>query len=354
MSAKRPGQRNSRPLPTAERCIAPDIPGKRNSRQPTGGDSYVVRAIDRKIARLAARQRGVVTREQLLALGLRPSAIDERIAAGKLHPLHRGVYLVGHAVPPLGAQEMAAVLACGRGAVLSHYSAGEQFEVLEKNDGPIHVSIPGGSRRQRDGIRLHKPTTLTAGDTGDWDGIPITSPARTLFDLAATVPFRVLEHAVNEAQIKRLVTARELTDRLDTHRGRGTSALKAILNTRPTKSRSPGESLLRTLIRKANLPPAEMNAKVHGYEWDFHWADAKLLVEADSVGYHSLPAKVEHDRRKDAHARARGYEVLRFTYTQIAYEPEVVIAGIAAALATRRRYTDSSTTPVIAASTPAH
>jgi very-short-patch-repair endonuclease/predicted transcriptional regulator of viral defense system len=292
----------------------------------------VVREIDRRIARLAARQRGVVTHAQLIALGLSKRAVAHRIRAGKLHPLYRGVYLVGHAVPVLGARELGAVLACGPDAYISHRSAGAIYGVADPDPAVIDISVIGRSRRQRDGIRVHRPTTLRPSDTGIVDKfLPITSPARTLIDFAATAPFRDVEYAVNESQIKKLVTAKELEAKL--HGQRGAAAITAILSIGAAKVHKGGETLLRTLIRKANFPTPEINVKVHGYEWDFHWPHAKLVVEADSVRYHSLPSKVEHDRRKEAHLRARDYEVLRFTYTQIAYEPEVVIAGIATALA---------------------
>jgi very-short-patch-repair endonuclease len=285
----------------------------------------------RRIARLAKRQLGVVTRAQLLATGVRRSQIDHWVATGRLHLLHRGVYLVGHAVPPLGAREMAAVLACGSGAVISHRTGIELYELLDRQPGPIHVSIPGRSRRTRDGIRVHRPTTLTNADVGLLDGtIPITSPARTLADFAVTAPFAQLERAVHQAQINKLVTPDDLRAR------RGSPALRAILADAPVHTRSHNEDNLRALLKRAGFSAFEVNADVHGYECDIVFREDRLVIEADSVAYHSLARNVEADRRKDAHLRAHGFEVLRFTYTQIAYEPEVVVAGIAMALGAQR------------------
>jgi very-short-patch-repair endonuclease len=277
----------------------------------------------------------LITRQQLLAIRVNPRSIDHRIATGRLHPVFRGVYLVGHTVPAVGAPELAAVLACGPGAAISHRTGIELFELLDRQPGPIDVSIQGRSRRGRKGIRLHRPRTLAASDVGTWDGdIPITSPARTLADFAATAPFADLERAVHQAQIKKLVTPDDLRARIDG--GRGSAALRAILADAPVHTRSRNEDNLRALLKRAGFPPFEVNADVHGYECDVVFREHRLVVEADSVAYHSLARNVETDRRKDAHLRAHGFEVLRFTYTQIAYEPEVVVAGVATALATQR------------------
>jgi predicted transcriptional regulator of viral defense system len=332
MSAKR----NTRAAAPGEIYITPDIPAQSNSRGQGLRESYVVRSIDRRIARIAARQCGLVTRRQLLAAGLRSSAITERIAAGKLHPLYRGVYLVGHAVPPAGAQAMGAILACGPGAVISHGSAAHLFGLTETAPAEIHVSVPGVSRRGRQGIRLHRPTTLGKDDVGVFDGvIPITSPARTLIDLAPTTGLRELERAVHEAQLQKLATADVLRVRLDGQRG--ARALAAVLATDPVRTKSDGESRLYPLIRKAGFPRPEVDVKLHGFEWDFVWRDQRVAVEADSQTYHSLPRSVERDRRKEAVMRSHDYEVLRFSWTQIAHQPEIVIAGIAAALERGRR-----------------
>ena len=326
-------KRNTRPRAHDEGRKSPDIPGKNTPRILSPGECDVVRAIDVKIARVAARQCGVVTRRQLLRIGLRPSSIDERIASGKLHPVHRGVYLVGHSVPPFGAREMGAVLACGDGAVVSNRTAAEMFEWLEPDGGPVHISIPGRSRRQRDGIRLHRPTTLAEGDIGYFDHtIPITSPARTILDIAATCDFADTERAAQQALIQKVVTPAELRERINGQRG--SAALKAILDAPRGRTESDGEDRLWALIVKAGMRRPERNAWVLGHKVDFLWRHEQLVVEADSVAYHSLRANVEADRRRDAKLRAHEFEVLRFTWTQITYEPEVVIAGIAAKLAT--------------------
>jgi very-short-patch-repair endonuclease len=180
---------------------------------------------------------------------------------------------------------------------------------------------------------VHRPTTLPAEDVGLFDGtIPITSPARTILDLAATATFGDTERATQQALVQKLVTPAELRERI---RGqRGSIAVKAILAAPRGRTESDGEDRLWALIVKAGLRRPERNAWIHGHKVDFLWRDERLVVEADSVAYHSLRANVEKDRRRDATLRAHGHQVLRFTWTQITHEPEVVIAGIAAALAT--------------------
>ena len=310
----------------------PAIPAQNTPRLWRPGESDVLPEIDRRIAHVAARQCGVITREQLRRLGLGNSAITERIAAGRLHRLHRGVYLVGHAVAPSGAREMGAVLACGAGAVVSHRTGAELFGWLDPSGGPVHISIPGRCRRQRDGIRLHRPRTLEPADVGRVHRvIPVTSPIRTVLDVAATEPFADTERATQQALTQKLVTPAQLRERLNGQRG--AKALEAILAAPRGSTESDTEDRIWALIVKAGMRRPERNAWLHGFKVDFLWRDERLVVEADSVAYHSLRANVEADRRRDAKLRAHGYDVLRFTWTQVAHEPEVVIAGIAAALA---------------------
>jgi predicted transcriptional regulator of viral defense system len=169
-----------------------------------------VKNIDQVISELASRQRGVVSRAQLIASGIQTDAIKGRVRSGRLHTLHRGVYLVGHAVLAHGARELAAVLASGPGTVVSHSSAAYLWQLLPypANPGPVNVTVPGRGRARRAGIRIHCVQALDRRDTRTINAIPITTPARTLLDLAMVLPSYLLERAIAEAQVQRLVEAR--------------------------------------------------------------------------------------------------------------------------------------------------
>ena len=283
---------------------------------------------------IAARQRGVITRYQLRRLGLRDSAITDRIAAGKLHRLHRGVYLVGHAVPPFGAREMGAVLACGTGSAVSHVSAGALFEWVEENAGPVDISLPSRSRRSRDGIRVHRPTSLAPEDIGLFDNtIPITSPVRTVIDLASVLAYRPLERAVHEATAQRVVTRDQIAERLDGQRGAANLATIIAVDGGLTLTRSEAEELLLALVRSAGLPRPLVNAKLHGYLVDFYWPDYRLVVEIDSGRWHGKPEALERDHRKNARLRSKGLDVIRYMYSQLQRDRDFVVAELARATA---------------------
>ncbi len=185
---------------------------------------------DRAIAWIAARQHGVVTRGQLLAAGLSNAAIDHRLARKRLHPVHRGVYLVGHPVPPSLAKEMAAVLACGGGAAVSHDSATAVWGFRTSLSGPVHITLPSHVSRARPGICVHRARSLEPEDVRHWEGLPLTSPARTVIDLAAVLSANELQRTYQEAQIRRLVRPFELRSALGRiGRRPGFAALRSML-----------------------------------------------------------------------------------------------------------------------------
>src|SRR3954469_2847135 len=156
---------------------------------PPGEAQLVTTPVDRAIAALAARQYGLVTRAQLRALGLGETAIGKRAAAGRLHRVHRGVYAVGHRVLPVRGAWMAATLACGDGAVLSHTTAAALWE-LRATDGSVHVTVPSSGGRRRPGLVIHRDPTIAADGITTRHGLPVTKVARTLLDLAAMLPAR--------------------------------------------------------------------------------------------------------------------------------------------------------------------
>jgi very-short-patch-repair endonuclease len=236
---------------------------------------------------------------------------------------------------------MAAVLAC-RGATASHSSAAALWQLMpaEAKGGPVHVTVrPEHRCGRRPGIRAHR-SELAADEVARIDGIPVTTPMRTLIDLGATLGTRELERAL--AQVERLGLARsaELQRLLDRHASRpGTRHLRELLNraTPPAFTRSEAEDRLLTLIRRSGLPEPEMNVLLHGVEIDCLWRRARLAVEVDGYAFHHSPQAFLRDRQRDATLAAAGIQVLRLTWHQIESESEKTIAQLAQALARTRQ-----------------
>lgn len=295
------------------------------------------RQTERAVAELATRQHGVITRWQLLAIGLSPDAVDNRLRAGRLHRLHRGVYLLGHTSAPAYAHEMAAVLAGGPGAVLSHRSAAHIWDLLLY---PAHsrtpeITVPARNLNPRPGIRLHRVTRLDHRDVTRRQRIPVVTPARALLDLATIVKARELERALAEAQAKRTVTSSALEAVLSRNgRRAGTGALRGLLQDSgpPAMTRSEAEERLLKLIRGAGIPEPHLNTRLGPYEVDSLWRAERLVVEVDGFRFHSSRLAFERDRRRDAELQARGFRVIRVTWRQLLEEPEAVVARIARAL----------------------
>jgi very-short-patch-repair endonuclease len=296
----------------------------------------VEEAGDRAIARIAAAQHGIVTRKQLLAAGLGHGAIDHRLTQLRLHPVHRGVYLVGHPLPPPMAREMAAILACGRDAVASHDTAGGIWGFRSPKPGRIDITVLSRCCRSRPGVRLHSTNRIDARDVRRADGIPLTAPSRTLLDLAGSLTPSELAHAFEQARIMRLVRPDDLTAALERFPGRrGTAAIRRLLdsNVRPAFTRSEAEARLLTLLRAAGLAPTAVNTCIVGREVDMLWRPEHLVVEVDGFAYHASRRAFERDRLRDAELQAAGYRVMRVTWRHIQNSPESVIARIAQALA---------------------
>jgi very-short-patch-repair endonuclease len=285
---------------------------------------------DWMIATLATMQYGVVSRAQLLEAGIGPGAIATRIKRHQLHKLHRGVYAVGHtALVPL-AREMAAVLACGPGAVLSHRSAAWLWRLLELEWELLEVTV-GRSNRRRPGLRIHRSRSLCPQDVVTHRGIPVTSPTRTLLDLAAVAPDRHLERAFDEAITQRLATPGSLhaaVDRAQGHHGSG--RLRALLarSEEPALTRSEAEERFLSLVRQARLPAPRVNAQVAGHLVDFLWPDSGWVVEIDGYRFHSSRVAFERDRLRDAELNAAGFRVIRITWRQLIEEPVAVVARL--------------------------
>jgi len=285
---------------------------------------------------LARGQHGVVAGRQIEAAGLSVGWVQHRLGTGWLRRLHRGVYLIGPLEVP-HSTAMAATLACGPGALLSHYPAAVLWGLRPPREGPMEVTVPRRARRSRQGIRVHT-AHLHPHDATRHLGIPVTSPARALLDYAATAPTRDLERAVEEAQVQRLVTDPSLNEQFRRYPAhRGTPALRNAIQTDPKLTRSEAERRLLELIRAARLPEPTTNARLGPYEVDFLWPEARLVVEVDGYAFHSTRAAFERDRRRDAELQAMGHRVVRATWRLIEDEPEALVASLALAYGQRMR-----------------
>lgn len=289
---------------------------------------------DWAIAALAGAQGGVISREQLLILGLSGAAIDHRVRAGRLHPVHRGVYAVGHRVVSAEGRWMAAVLACGGGAALSHESAAAAWEIRRADAGSVHVTAAGHTgRRRRAGIHLHRTRSLPPVELTTHRGIAITTPARTLLDLAADgLRGRPLEQALDRAELLRLDFA-DLRAALEAHPTRsGSPALRALLSrytAGSTVTRSELEERFLALCDRYAVPRPNVNTCLEGgIEVDFVWPAARLVVEVDGYAFHRSPAAFEQDRARDVALVLTGYRVLRFTWTQVTRRPREVARAL--------------------------
>jgi very-short-patch-repair endonuclease len=294
-------------------------------------------ALDHQIAALAGRQHGVVARGQLLALGVEPRALSHRLAAGRLHQMHLGVYAVGHTVLGVRGHWMAAVLACGPGAALSHASAAALWDIRRSDAALIDVTARRTGRK-RPGIRIHRPRT--PAETTIRDGIAVTTPARTILDMAATLSPGRLENLLDRAEIRELTDYPALDAMARAHPGhRGAPKLQRMLATYyagEDLTRSDLEILFKDLCRTHDLPRPRVNQLVAGKDVDFVFVESRLIVEIDSWRYDKTRRAFEDDRARDVLTTRAGYRTLRFTDRQLTRQPKQVADAIAAVLADRR------------------
>jgi predicted transcriptional regulator of viral defense system/very-short-patch-repair endonuclease len=311
--------------------------------RPCGTESDHLRPAERResaIQRLAARQHGVVALRQLETLGLGASGVRRRVVTGKLRRLHHGVYAVGLAAPTVKAAYMAAVLACGPGAALSYRSAGAHLGLRACSRSTVDVSTPRRTGKGRPGIQVHRAARLEPCDVTDVEGIPCTTVARTLLDLAGTIDGGALERAVERAEELQVFDLRAVEDVL-ARAGRhgGARALRAVLGAytpEPEFTRSRLERRFLEVCRRAGVPRPQVNrfsaVPGDGFEVDFTWPDQRLMVEVDSHRYHGSRAAFERDRRRDQKLIAAGWRVVRFTWRQVFGQPDEVAATLRALL----------------------
>lgn len=305
---------------------------------------------------LAADQHGVVSRRQLERAGISTDVADRYLRIGRMRRLHRGVYQFGPAVGQ-HARLVAATLACGDGATLSHLSCAGLWRVLGESDGIVDITVAGRSE-SRPGIRVHR-ARLRPNEITTLQGIRVTTPARTLYDLAGlvvstdrggqgarqgrrrerhsagrdasrTVVHRDVERALAEALAQRLTTRRAMLALLDHHHGHGAGLLRELLESdvRPALTRSEAEERFLGLVRRGGVSDPAVNVIVERYEVDFLWRTERLIVEVDGLRYHASKRAFENDRRRDAVLAAAGYTVMRVTWDQITHEHEAVLVRL--------------------------
>jgi very-short-patch-repair endonuclease len=296
---------------------------------------------DRRIAELAARQHGLVAHWQLLALGVGLRAIKRRLATGRLHRIHLGTYAVGHPLLTPHGRQLAAVLACGPDAVLSHRDAGALWELRPSTRNAVDVTAPGRTRRSRPGITVHRVRGLDPRDTTRRDGIPVTTVARTLLDLAEVLRPRELERAFEEAERLRLLDVNALEKLCRRSPGRhGLRPLTALLaeHRGPAPlTRSELESRFLDLCRDAGLPVPRVNVVIAGLEVDAVWPDQRLVVELDGHAFHQTRAAFERDRLRDTTLQLAGHRVVRVTWRRLTNDPEGLAAAIGSLLGRQGR-----------------
>lgn len=312
-----------------EGCVSTSLGLKRLPRDE--GES--VGGIDWAIGELAEAQHGVVARGQLRRLGIGERAIGGRVARGQLHRMHRGVYAVGHRALTRDGWLLAAVMACGVGAALSHRSAGQLWGLL-----PIAPSLPEvtrpGRHRKQDGIVIHR-SILAADEVTEVDKIPVTSPFRTLFDLAGMLTQRQLERAMNEAEVQQLTARLSLPDLLERYpRRRGAANLRALLRAKAPAgiTQNDFEERFVAFLDEHGLPRPLFNSTLalrgRFFKPDCIWRQERLIVELDGGAVHRTAQAFESDRQRDRILLTEGWRSARVTWQQLRDEPDAIVADL--------------------------
>ena len=288
--------------------------------------------VDRLIGVVAAQQDSLITWDQLRYLGLAPGAIEHRVKRGLLHRLHPGVFCWGTLIESPWMRARAALYAAGRGSIVTHDAACGLMSVRPHPEGAIDITVIG-RRVRRTGIRAHNVAKLARGDVREIRGIPVSSPARALLEIAPRVTARELADAVEQAQVKRLVTKRDIEQTIERAGPRpGVAALRALLD-EPAFTRSWAERRVVALLRAAKLPRPQFNARAEGFEVDALWRRERVVLEFDSYGFHATRGGFQRDRRKTAALQRGGHVVLRTTWIELTKESHALVARIAETLA---------------------
>lgn len=291
------------------------------------------------IGRLAAGQHGVVARRQLATLGVTETMIRDRMRSGQLLRLHAGVYAVGHRQLRREGIWLAAVLALGPGAALSHRDAAGLHDLRAANHARVDVTTTRRGTRPQPGIELRRTTVLDARDVTVVGAIPVTTIARTLVDLASVLPRQQLARALREADIRRAVDAHDVEDALSRTRNRpgsGHATLRAVLEEHRDRglqlTRSVLEDRFLALLAAHGLPRPATNARVGPFEVDAFWPARRLVVELDGWQHHHDRVAFQRDRDKGNALIELGCTVLRFTHDDVARDPVKIAAQLRALL----------------------
>jgi very-short-patch-repair endonuclease len=268
----------------------------------------------------------VVTRRELLGAGISRREIHQRLRSGALIPVFRGVYRVGHSAPSLEARYLAAVRACGAGALLSGRAAGHLWGLLKGPPTGPEVTAP--TERRVKGVKTRRARRAKR-ETTNWRGISVTTPARTLVDLAAVLDEEQLARACHEAGVRHH-TAPNHVEAILARRPNspGAAKLRRVLRGDVKVTLSKLESAFLALLRNERLPLPQTNRPAGTRRVDCRWPDVKLTVELDSYRYHSSRHAWEQDRRREREAHARGDQIRRYTYADVFERPAPMLAEL--------------------------
>jgi len=335
------GKRPNDPLSESARGVC-GRGGRKQPKQPGDGDAWGVCSRSawpyRRIAEIAASQFGLITRCQLFDLGLSRAHVDKSLRLGRVVAVHRGVYAIAYRPLTRLAPYMAAVLAAGEGALLSHHSASGVWGLRPHQEGDVHVTVPGRDAcRRRDGIVVHRTPALDRSEVTSRQGIPITTAARALLDVAPDLTDRQLERAFDRALTQHVTTRAAVAAVAGrSPRRAGASRLAALARAElAPETNSPAEETLLGLIRAGGLPMPQLNVWIGPYEIDMFWPDHQLSVEVDGFGFHATHRRFEHDHARDLALESMGLVVVRFTRDQVIEQPEMVLVTLAQRLAER-------------------
>jgi predicted transcriptional regulator of viral defense system len=290
------------------------------------------------MAELATRQYGVVATRQLAELGFGRNSVAKAAKEGRLHRVHRGVYVVGYRRLSWHGRCMAAVLAASP-SVASHLSAAWLWGIVRNRPGTIHLTCPS-ARRSRRSFVVHEGD-LSDADRTVRDGIPVTSLPRTILDLSAGRSVQEIRRQIQRAEDAKVFDLRQMRDLLGRSNGHhGETKVRIALETyeeRPVFTRSDLERRFLDLVIAAGLPTPAMNHFVEGYEIDAYWEDERFGVELDVYETHGSRLSFEEDRERDDALLGAGIETTRVTGLRLDREPGLVIASIGRHLARRSR-----------------
>jgi predicted transcriptional regulator of viral defense system len=320
-------------MPRAPKPTSVDGPKTRH----IGKFSAHQRGVDAEVGWLAVAQNGVVTREQLEGLGLNDQAIAKRVARGRLHRIHQGIYSLTPGVMTERGMFMAAVLACGPGAVLSHRSAAYLWGLVDDWREPIDVTAANRRGRSPAGVAAHRDGSVRPADRCTRFGIPCTAVARTLLDYAGASQEWELRRAIAQAEVLRLLDRPSMSALLKrSRRRRGVARLRLVLDTihpHTKKTRSELERLFLAMCQRAGLPDPEVNVWLPApdgrrYQADFLWRDVRLVIEADSRRFHDTDSAFLDERRREQQLQLARWRVSRCTWEEVEREPRRLAATI--------------------------